>query len=344
MTYETKRLSEDTYTAWDRFVDNAPKATFFHRSGWLKVLQESFGHRPYYHYVERDGRLCGILPLFYMRSWLFGNRLASTPFCVAGHPVGDAPEVNELLDRKAIDLFHELGANYIEYRDSNQDRVGWSSRSDLYASFSGELEIDPDRQLQRIPRKQRAVLRKALAMDELSWTIDHGTEDLYDLYALSLRNLGTPMFPRPYFTMLKREFGDACEILTVRFKGRPISSVLSFYFRDRLMPYYTGSQPEARVLGASDLMYWQVMRRAVERDCKFFDFGRSKIGTGPYHFKRNWGFEPRPIIHQYYLREGHDTPAVNPTNPKYRTFIALWRRLPVPVANVLGPYLIKGTG
>jgi FemAB-related protein (PEP-CTERM system-associated) len=344
MTCEIKQLSDGTYAAWDRFVDGSAKATFFHRSGWLNVLRESFGHRPYYFQVEQDGRICGILPLFHIRSWLFGNRLTSTPFCVAGHPVSDSPSVDELLDQKAIELLHTLGADYIEYRDTDQDRIGWSTRRKLYATFLGRLEVDHDRQLQRIPRKQRAVLRKALSTKKLSWTVDKDAGDLYDLYALSVRNLGTPVFPKSYFTMLKQEFGDACEILTVRFEERPVSSVLSFYFRDRVMPYYTGSRPEARVLGANDFMYWQVMRRAVERECSFFDFGRSKIGTGPYHFKRNWGFEPRTVVHQYYLGNGQHLPQVNPTNPKYRALIALWQHLPLPIANTVGPYLVRGTG
>ena len=119
---------------------------------------------------------------------------------------------------------------------------------------------------------------------------------------------------------------------------------MSFYFRDRVMPYYTGSRPEARAYGANDLMYWHVMRRAVERGCKFFDFGRSKVGTGPFHFKKNWGFEPRPVTHQYYLGEGQRVPQVNPTNPKYQALVTLWRSLPLPVANALGPHVIKGAG
>ena len=146
-----------------------------------------------------------------------------------------------MLDRRAISLLDELGADYIEYRDPNRERDGWVKQSDLYATFLGELEAQTDRQLKRIPRKQRAVLRKAMNSEALTWTLDESTDDLYALYAVSVRNLGTPVFPKQYFRNLKQEFGDACEILTVRHQGRPVSSVLSFYFRDRVMPYYTGS-------------------------------------------------------------------------------------------------------
>ena len=339
-----KELTDPSRESWDKFVLNSRTGTFFHLSGWRTVLENSFGHRAYCHYVERDKQICGILPLFHIASHLFGNRLTSTPFCVAGSPVSESEEIDDILDREAIQLMRELRADYVEYRDTNRRAKGWTTQGDLYATFLCEMEVDADRQLKQIPRKQRAVLRKAMTVEGIDWTLDEDPKDLYGLYAFNVRNLGTPVFPQCYFRNLKQEFGDACEILTVRFQGKPVSSVLSFYFRDRVMPYYTGGRPEARTLGANDLMYWLVMRRATERGCRFFDFGRSKVGTGPYHFKKNWGLEPRPVMHQFYLRHGYAIPRINPTNPRYGALIALWRRLPLPVANALGPYLVNGTG
>ena len=290
------------------------------------------------------GAFAASFRLFHIESRLFGNRLTSTPFCVVGSPVSDSAKSTTCSIGRQSACCDELGADYIEYRDTDRDRDGWVKQSDLYATFLGRMELIADRQLQRIP--SQTTRRSAQSVDDGGTDLDArcGHEDLYALYALSVRNLGTPVFPKRYFRNLKQEFADACEVLTVRFQGRPVSSVLVFYFRDRVMPYYTGSRPEARTLGANDLMYWQVMRRAGERGCKLFDFGRSKVGTGPYHFKKNWGFEPRSVTHQYCLRDGQDMPRVNPTNPKYRAFIALWQHLPLPVANALGPYLIKGTG
>ena len=116
-----------------------------------------------------------------------------------------------------------------------------------------------------------------------------------------------------------------------------MSSVLSYYFRGRVLPYYTGSMHEARTLGSNDLMYWKLMRRAAGHGCAVFDFGRSKRGTGPFSFKRNWGFEPRAVAHHYRLIRSRGLPNVNPTNPKYRTMIEAWRRLPLPVANAISP-------
>ena len=171
MPYQIRRLGEDAHAAWDRYVEQAPTATFFHRSAWQRILQDSFGHHPHYHYVESDGKICGVLPLFLIKSRLFGNRLCSIPFGVAGAPISNANEIDALLDDTSLRLLTATGADYIEYRATQQDRAGWVSQSDLYATFAQEIEPTAEKQLTKIPRKQRAVLRKALNNEALTWTL-----------------------------------------------------------------------------------------------------------------------------------------------------------------------------
>jgi len=120
--------------------------------------------------------------------------------------------------------------------------------------------------------------------------------------------------------------------------------VLSFFFRNEVLPYYGGGTPRARHLGANDFMYWELMTRAADRGARLFDFGRSKIGTGSFAFKKNWGFEPEPLHYQYWLQPGREIPDHNPLNPKYRTMIAAWKRLPLPIANIIGPAIVRGIG
>jgi len=120
--------------------------------------------------------------------------------------------------------------------------------------------------------------------------------------------------------------------------------VLSFYFRDEVLPYYAGDAEAARDLAANDFKYWELMRRAVARGCTLFDYGRSKLDTGSYSFKKNWGFEPEPLAYEYALLTRSDVPQNNPLNPKYRMFIAMWKRLPRPVANALGPHIVRNLG
>ncbi len=148
-----------------------------------------------------------------------------------------------------------------------------------------------------------------------------------------------------YFATLREVFGRDCDVLTVvDAKGRAISSVLSFYFRDQVMPYYAGDDLSARELAGNDFKYWELMRRGCERGYRVFDYGRSKKGTGSFDFKKNWGFEPVSLHYEYALFKGDAIPQHNPLNPKYRAFIALWRRLPAPVANVLGPHIVRALG
>jgi FemAB-related protein (PEP-CTERM system-associated) len=194
-----------------------------------------------------------------------------------------------------------------------------------------------------IPRKQRAMVRKGMK-HELVGELDGGVERFFPIYSDSVRRLGTPVFGRRYFEALMTEFGRDCEVLTVTRDGEPVSSVLSFYFRDQVLPYYGGGTEQAREVAGYDFLYWDLMRRACERGYRVFDYGRSKVGTGSYSFKKNWGFEPEPLHYEYHLVRAKAVPDINPLNPKYRLFIAAWKHLPLPVANLLGPMISRGLG
>jgi FemAB-related protein (PEP-CTERM system-associated) len=280
------------------------------------------------------------MPLVETKSLFFGHALISNGYSVAGGPAVVDDGARAALYAAAERLLVESGADYLEVRCPAKPHPEWARRDNLYAGFSGPLPADEAANLKQIPRKQRAVVRKAID-STLTWTIDPTVDDLWPLYALSVRNLGTPVFAKDYFANLLAVFAPACDVLTVRQDGQPMASVLNFYFKNRVLPFYTGSMPAARRLGANDLMYWRLMRHAVARGCDVFDFGRSKVDTGPYDFKRNWGFAPEPLIHQFKTKTGLPLPDVNPTNPKYQLMIAAWKRLPLPVANLLGPLIVR---
>ena len=195
-----------------------------------------------------------------------------------------------------------------------------------------------------IPRKQRAMVRKGMK-NGLRSDIDPDVDRFFALFADNVHRHGTPALPKSYFKALQQEFSADCEVLTVTASsGRPVSSVLSFYFRNEVLPYYAGDDETARELAGNDFKYWELMRRACLRGCTVFDYGRSKQGTGSYAFKKNWGFEPTPLHYEYRLYRGNEIPQNNPTNPKYRAFIALWRRLPIALANQLGPFIVRNLG
>lgn len=342
-SYVVRPLMDSDHARWDAFVQECPEASFFHRAGWQTVIARSFGHRTHYLYAERDGTIKGVLPLVEIKSLLFGHALISNGFCVSGGPIASEEGARAALDVRAEEILRQTGATYLEYRNPVKPKENWSTRVGLYAAFSGPLQTAEDANLKQIPRKQRAVVRKAIESD-LTWQIEESVNTLHDLYAVSVRNLGTPVFGRNYFENLLNTFGRECDVLTVSSSGTPVASVLNFYFKGRVMPFYTGSIPGARKLGANDLMYWRLMRHAAARGCTVFDFGRSKVGTGPYDFKKNWGFVPQPLVHQFLLPGGGAMPEINPLNPKYRLMIAAWKKLPLFIANRLGPLVVRDIG
>ena len=328
---------------WDAFVLACPKATFFHRAGWQSILHDVFRHETHFLYAEVDGRIEGVLPLARVKSLLFGHSLVSLPFAVYGGVATSNEEAAEALEHSAQELARSLGVAHLELRNIAGRHAGWPMQ-DLYVTFRKAILPDEEGNLLAIPRKQRAMVRKGIAHG-LRSELDSSVDRFFVLYADNVHRHGTPGLPKRYFEALRREFGADCEVQTVSDKeGRPLSSVLSFYFRDEVLPYYAGDAPAARELAANDFKYWELMRRAGHKGLRVFDYGRSKRGTGSFAFKKNWGFEPQPLHYEYCLYTRDSVPQTNPSNPKFRLLIEVWRRMPIGMANWLGPMVVRGLG
>jgi FemAB-related protein (PEP-CTERM system-associated) len=342
-TVRVRSMQPADAARWDAFVEQCPQATFFHRAGWARIIGEVFRHRTHYLLAERGAEVVGVLPLAQVRSRLFGHSLVSLPFAVYGGAAVSEPVAVVALHSAAVELARELGVEHLELRNRNPVEPEWP-RQDLYVTFRKAILPEVEENLLAIPRKQRAMVRKAIGRN-LASEIDAGVDRFFDLYADNVHRHGTPPYPKRYFEALRDIFGDACEVMTVLdAQGQPISGVMSFYFRDEVLPYYAGDLESARELAANDFKYWELMRRACERGLRVFDYGRSKRGTGSFDFKKNWGFEATQLSYEYRLLKRDVIPQNNPANPKYRAMIAIWRRLPRGVANALGPSIVRNLG
>ena len=349
MTIAIKYLEAAQEKAWDDFVASQPGGTFFHLSAWRHAIERGFRHRTHYLYAERDGAITGILPLAHVRTLLFGNSLISVPFCVYGGPLAADAESMRALAAEAAKLMAPSGAGSVEFRflepppEGWLDDAEWQAGPELYVTFRKKIAAKDDDNLKAIPRKQRAMVRKGIDRG-LTSTVSRDVDGLHRIYAESVRNLGTPVFSRAYFRLLAELFGAAMDVVTILEKGEPRAAVMNFYWRDEVLPYYGGGTAAARACYANDFMYWETMRHAAARGLGVFDYGRSKIGTGSYSFKKNWGFEPTPLHYRFHLRPGEAIPEINPLNPKYRLMIAAWKKLPLPIANLIGPHIVRGVG
>jgi len=281
--------------------------------------------------------------LGHINSWLFGNSLSSLPFAVYGGVASVNAVAADALTREAQHIAQRLGVAYLELRTINRCQADWPTQ-DLYVTFRKEILPEERANLLAIPRKQRAMVRKGIKNGLISH-IDTSVDRFFALFADNVHRHGTPAMPKRYFMALQAEFGSDCEVLTVTSAdGRPLSSVLSFYFRDEVLPYYAGDGEDARELAANDFKYWELMRRACARGIRVFDYGRSKRGTGTFAFKKNWGFEPTPLHYQYCLYQRDSIPQNNPNNAKYKLMINVWRRMPLALANWLGPFVVRNLG
>lgn len=367
MTVEVRIAGAADEAAWEAFVHEQENATFFHRFPWSRVLDRAFGHRTQFMLAERAGQICGVLPLAQVRSRLFGHRLASLPFSVYGGIVAADDEAEAALRKAACALAERLGVGSLELRNRELSGIDWPTKN-LYFTFRKTLSNNNAENLKSIPNRQRAMLRKALKEGLYSEPTDD-TEKVYNVYAESVRNLGTPVFGKRYFDVLREEFGEDCRMLLIRQTANgeslpacddaalcqeqqidgagasDVAAVLSFYFRGEVLPYYGGSVTRARsIKGCNHILYWELMRRSVDEGCRGFDFGRSKVDSGPFSFKKNFGFEAEALHYEYYLVRDDAIPEVNPNNPRYQQLIALWQRLPLPVAKLIGPPLARNLG
>jgi FemAB-related protein (PEP-CTERM system-associated) len=329
----------------DGYVVEHPQSTLFHRPQWSRMVERGCGQRSLYLLAERAGVVVGCLPLSEIRSKLFGNALVSAGFATRGGIIADDEWIAEQLADWAWRLAQQKGLDSAELRGGKVPN-GWVQGPPTYANFDRSLPSDDEQLLKSIPKRQRAEIRRAL---KAQLVVSSGTdrahrEAFFQVYAESVRNLGTPVFPLALFEAALDEFGESAGIDLVPNAGRPLAAMIRFDFKGICQPYWGGGTLEARQWRANDLLYYEVMRRGLARGCTRADFGRSKIGSGPCARKRIWGFEETALVYAVRTRAGTAPRQVNPLSPKYRLQVAAWQKLPLFVANRLGPVIARGLG
>lgn len=325
--------------AWNQAVADLPEATFFHLVEWQEVIAGSYGFTPYYLYAEDCTGICGILPLYHVRIPLLGSSLMSSPLGVYGGAIATSTDIQTQLEDVAVEQAKELSVGHLELRNVKRQREGWAV-NEAYSSFQRELYADEEANLLAIPRKQRAEVRKGIKA-ELSTRVHRDVDGFFQLYARSVRDLGSPIYPKRYFQLLLDIFSKNCGIHTVYKADQPLTTVMNFYFKDTVLPYYGGGVADARNYSAFPFMYWELMRMSAQQGYRNFDFGRSLKGSGAFSFKKNFGFKAHPLNYQYQLISAKHISGADPDNSAHKMLSRLWRHLPLSVANRLGPLVSR---
>jgi FemAB-related protein (PEP-CTERM system-associated) len=325
---------------WDAFVRASGDGSPFHLAAWRQAIEASFGHRSHYLVVRRGGTIEGILPLFEVRGPFGGRALISVPYAVYGGICATSDEARQALLDAATALGRRLGAAYVEFRHRRDQGLVLPTKT-LYVTFTRPISPDEAANARAMPGKQRRMTRQGAKHGLRAEVGQDHLDAFYDIYAASVRDLGSPVFPRRLFRALLDAFDKECQILTVWRGDRMLAGVLTLFYEDQVLPYYGGARREALPYAANDFMYWELMCHAARADYRVFDFGRSREGTGAYHFKRHWGFEPAPLPYQYVLLRRRELPNVSPSNPRLHLAVEAWKRLPLSVTKLVGPALTR---
>ena len=326
---------------WDDYVRKHPAATLFHLTAWKRVVEKTFGFKAQYLFAEEDGVVRGVLPLFLVSNLVQGRSLISTPFAVYGGPCADNEEVENMLRQAACGIAEKEGVQYLELREQRASSEAHFHTKELYVAFDLELPDNSDHLLKGFPRDTRYMIRKG-QKHGLQAIKDNGQLDqFYEIYSHSFHHLGTPVFSKQLFRNALAEFGQDCELTTVWQGAKALASVFSFRFRDWILPYFGGSLLEGRQVAANNFMYWEVMKQGIETGIRYFDFGRSKLGSGAYDFKTQWNMRERPLPYQFFLVRRKSMPNFSPANPKFKAAIAVWRAMPFALTKMIGPTVVK---
>jgi FemAB-related protein (PEP-CTERM system-associated) len=327
--------------AWDRFVTASPWGTFFHLSAWKTAAERILKRRSFYLVARHGQDIRGVLPISHVRSLIFGDCLVSSPLTTYGGICADDAAAHAGLLATAVALTKKLGVKYLELRNRFELVSTALPSRDLYVTFTLDLSPGPEKLLQAFPRDTRYMIRKSLKAG-LEWTEDLTLAEFYELFAQSVHRLGTPVFPKSLFECLSGELPKSqCRLFGVRKGRKAIAGVMCFYFRDQVLPYYSGALSEYFKDAPNNFMYWNLIAQSCREGYRSFDFGRSKRGTGSFDFKSTWSMQVAPLPYRYVLGRAAEVPHMSPVDAKFRAPVYLWKRLPYALTKIVGPPLIR---
>ena len=322
---------------WGADVRAPPPGTLFHTIAWRDAVRDTFGHEDIYLVARRDDRLVGGLPLFFMSSWLAGRILVSVPYGVGGGIIADDTEAATALFDTAKRIAADRRCRVVDLRSARAGVPGLAT-IDRYVGFCRGLPDNVSDVLAWLPRKARAAARNARHKYRL--TVSFGDEHLHkvwQLYSMSMRRLASPNYPLGFFQRLLEGTPSRHWVSLVHWNGRPVAGLVTFLFKNRVMPYFIGTTNAAKRCHAANFIYLTAMERGVASGYRVFDFGRSRgDNTGSFNFKRFQGFEPHPLEYQSYSPPGQTPPNLSPTNRRFRLVRRMWPCLPLVVTRSLG--------
>lgn len=323
---------------WDAYVYRAPEGTVCHLYGWREVIERAYRHRTFYLAATHHGRVCGLLPLALIRSRLFGRHLVSMPYMDYGGVVTlEGEAVRQQLVEAAMQLArsHQATLSLRCGADQGLSLPIWLGKLTMRI----DLGTDVETLWKWLPSERRNRIRKARKHGlEVSFHADEYLEAFYRIFATNMRDLGSPVHSRQFFYRMFAALGPYLRLIMVRHQGEPIAAACCLFYKDTVtIPGWISALRPYFSLCPNQILHWELMRYGIDHGYRVLDLGRSSKDTGTFEAKRQWQATPVQLYWYYF-------PDVPPSPSKPQTYsrqVALWQRLPVPLANAVGPVLRK---
>ncbi|MFH1508121.1 MAG: FemAB family XrtA/PEP-CTERM system-associated protein [Candidatus Omnitrophota bacterium] len=326
---------------WDEYVFNHPKSNLYHLSGWRRVAAESYGVKDLSLVAKKDSRIVGLLPLLEVKGIFSGSYLTSGIFGSYGGILTDSQDISAILMKKAKEAFNRDNHRFLVIKDClSQDYPDFIVKQE-YVTFVLSLEEGIDSAWANLKDKTRNQIRKS-ERSGLTITMSDrfGLEVFAGVYARNMRDMGTPFLGVVFLSKLMEYFRGKVDIFLVKSGKRVISGGMTFRFKDAAYMPFASSLKAYNALCPNNLLYWEAIKYACASGCRNFDFGRSTVDSGTFHFKKHWGAAVKQLYYNYMARY-LPLQTFNPNDRKYRFYINLWRLLPLSVANNFGPRVIR---
>lgn len=340
MTLHIEHFARDA-AEWDGFARRQPGFTHFHLHGWKSVIERVFGHECLY-FAARDarGEVLGILPLVRVKSLLFGHYLVSMPFVNYGGPLGTEAAVRRLADQ-AAELARRDGVKLLELR----------SRIELplvlpvsHRKITVLLDLppgSPDALWKRLDAKVRSQVRRP---QKEGVTVRFGADQVapfFTVFAHHMRDLGTPAQPRRLFEAIVETFADDVWFGCAYLGDRPVAAGCGFRWANEFEMTWASALTAYNRIAPNMLVYWSFLERAAREGVTLFNFGRCSPGSGTHRFKRQWGSRDEPLWWYQQAAPGTAAATPSPDDAAYAWGPRLWKRLPVGLATLLGPRIVR---
>ncbi|HET7340912.1 MAG TPA: FemAB family XrtA/PEP-CTERM system-associated protein [Methylomirabilota bacterium] len=334
------QVTADVDKSWDRFVESHPRATVAHLSAWGGIAREAYGHEAVYVRAEEGDEIVGVLPLVLVASRIFGRRLVSMPFLDYGGVLAEPGRgIEAALADAALGVMRERRAQGLGLRQLHPEPLPWPTTDDRVTML---LPLTTEEAVWKaLPSERRNRVRKGEKQGlTATWTGPEALEEFYRVFAVNMRDLGSPVHSLGFFRAMLTALPGTARVLIVRdTDARAVGAAVCLFFRDTIMVPWVSSLREAFALCPNFVLYWEVIRFGCRQGYRVLDLGRSFRSAGTFEFKRQWGAAPHALPWIFVDDTPGARPPVDRDASRFDLLIRAWKRLPVPVANVVGPWI-----